>query len=286
MLVCAPAARAGLVPGGGGNPTSDCYAELDVAGVENGTDAVKHGRKVLCADGDPCDGGPCGDGVCDFQVRLCWDQNDPALPECVPPTTLDTLLLRGPLAALLVMPRSVAGTDCNGAYVDLAVPTKANGTKPGRLTVRMSAKAPPGTTPLVDTDLIRLVCVPRPVDECPVPTSTTTTTPSGTTFTPTTLGGVPTTTIRTTTSTTLRRPRKTTTTIRLPLPTTSTIGIPTTLLPTTLLPTTTVTTTTARPPTTAVPTTTPTTANTTTTTLKRRHGGGDGDNNVVINLGL
>jgi len=191
LLACAPGAWAGFVPGGG-NPTSDCYAELDVAGVENGTDAVKRNRKVLCVDGDPCDGGPCGDGVCDFQVRLCWDQNDPHLPQCIPPTTLDTLLLRGPLAALLVMPRSVTGTECNGSYVDLAVPTKANGTKPGRLTVRMSAKAPPGTTPLVDTDLIRLVCVPRPVDECPVPTTTTTTTPSGTTFTPTTLGGVPT----------------------------------------------------------------------------------------------
>jgi hypothetical protein len=54
FAVLGPAAHAGLVPGGG-SPASDCYVEAEVAGIENGTGAVKRNRKVTCVDGDPCD---------------------------------------------------------------------------------------------------------------------------------------------------------------------------------------------------------------------------------------
>jgi hypothetical protein len=57
MLAIGGPAFGGLIPGGG-SPASDCYIELDVQGIENGTDAVKKGRKVTCVDGDPCDTGP------------------------------------------------------------------------------------------------------------------------------------------------------------------------------------------------------------------------------------
>jgi len=239
LMLGIPAARAGLVPGGGPR-VSDCYAELDVVGVENGTDALRNGRQVRCLDGDPCDAGPCGDAVCDFQVRLCWNQDDPNLPECIPPVGLDTLELRGSLAALLVMPRSMDRPSCSEGYVSLPVPTRRNGTKPGKVNVRLRVVAPDGTTPRTDTDFVKLVCVPRPVEECPfgttttTPGATTTTSTAGTAVTTTSTTTRPTTTTKppkrpkpSTTTTTLRRPPTTSSSTTAPVPTT-TIVVPTT----------------------------------------------------------
>lgn len=272
LPLCGPS-FGGLIPGGG-NPASDCYIELDVQGIENGTDAVKKGRKVTCVDGDPCDTGPCGDGVCDLKVALCLNQADPNVPACTPPPALESVLLRGQLAAAVATPtpRDMSGpmrTD----FVDFAV--AAHGRRPGRLNVRFSARAPDGVTPAVDTDWIKLVCVPRKFDECPlgsVTTSTTnvpaTTTQPGETVTTTTTG-----------NTTTTRKRRTTTTTTSPKPSTTITILPTLPIPTTTLPT--PTTTLAIPTTTlVVATTTPTTTNTTTTT-RRRHGGGDGEDLII-----
>jgi hypothetical protein len=292
LLAFAAPAGAGMVPGGG-TPASDCYAELDVAGVENGTDSVKKNKVVRCVDGDPCDAGPCGDGVCDFKVRLCWNQNDPNVAACHPMPGLDSLQLRGPLAALVLMPRELGGTTCSETYTDFGVATKLNGKRPGRMNVRIVATAPAGTTPLVDNDLIRLVCVPRPFEECGGAVSTTTTVPATTLPGVTTLPGATTTTpASTSTSTTRRRPRKTTTTVEATTSTSSTaarpttIPIPTTLptitLPSTTLPTlpepttsTTATPTTSLADTTLVPTTTTPTVEPTTTTERRKHHDGE-----------
>ena len=259
-------AAAGLIPGGG-PATSDCYAELDVAGIENGTDAVKRNRKAICVDGDPCDTGPCGDGVCDVSVRLCWDQHDPNLPECVPPIALDSLVVRGALAPLLVMPRDVSGSQCTQAHT-LSIPTTRNATRPGKLNVRIVAKATFGTTPLVDTDLIRLVCVPRRPEECPTGTTT-----------------VPTTLVSTTTRTTTTRIASTTT--RTTTSPTTTTRRPTTSSSSTLRATTSSVETTTAPPTTGAPTTT--TSNETTSTTQedgKGHKHGDGDSQVVAMIGL
>jgi hypothetical protein len=287
VLALATPAGAGLVPGGG-PAASDCYAELDVDGVENGTAAVKRNKIVRCVDGDPCDSGPCGDGVCDFKVRLCWNQRDPNVAACTPVPALDSILLRGPLAALMLMPRDLGGTTCSESYTDFSVPTKVNGTRPGHLNVRITAKAPDGTTPLVDNDLIRLVCVPRPFEECGGAASTTTTLGSSTTVPPTTLEGSTTTTPTTSSTTTTRRkPPKTTTTVRATtstfiLPTTlPTITLPSTTLPppptsTTETPTTSLAETTSLAPTTTTPTVEPT------TTTRRKH---DGDG-IVIGIPL
>jgi hypothetical protein len=264
-LALATPAAAGLVPGGG-RAASDCYAELDVDGVENGTPSVKRNRRVLCVDGDPCDAGPCGDGVCDFRVRLCWNQRDPNVATCDPMPALDSMSLRGPLAALVLMPRNLGGSTCDESYTDFGVPTKGNGKRPGSLNVRITATAPAGTTPLVDNDLIKLVCKPRPFEECGGATSTTTTLPGSST----TLAGATTTTPTTSsTTTTRRRPRKTTTTAEATTSTSSTIGLPTTI-PTITIPTTT-STTLPLPPTTTLPTITlplPTTSTTETPTTE------------------
>jgi hypothetical protein len=289
-------AAGGLIPGGG-NPASDCYIELDVQGIENGTDAVKKGRKVTCVDGDPCDTGPCGDGVCDLKVALCLNQFDPNVPACAPPPALESVLLRGQIAAAVATPtqRDMSGpmrTD----FVDFAV--AAHGRRPGRLNVRFSARASEGVTPAVDTDWIKLVCVPRKFDECPLGSVTTSTTVVSTTTTQpgeTTLPGATVTTTTTSGKTTTTRRRKTTTTTTRPKPSTTTRPRATTttttitILPTLPVPTTTqaIPTTTVAVPTTtlAVPTTTQvvvTTTNTTTTTRRRR--GGDGEHDDLIQL--
>ena len=275
VVAIAGPASAGLIPGGG--PTaSDCYVELDVAAIENGTDAVKRNKKVLCTDGDPCDFGPCGDGVCDFKVRLCWNQNDPNVGDCAPPPALDKMLLKGPLAAQLVMPREMGGAGCSGDQVDFAVPTRNVGKKPGWRTVRLSATAPEGTEPRADFDRIRLVCKPRPFEECPMPTPTTvpgaTTTTTTVVETPTTTVAGPTTTITPTTSTSssTRKPPRTTTSTTEPRPTTT--GPKPTTTSTTEQPTTTSSSTSTsssstEAPTTTLPTTTTTTEEEPTTTV-------------------
>jgi hypothetical protein len=293
LVAMASPAAAGLVPGGG-PAASDCYAELDVAGVENGTERVKRNKKVVCVDGDPCDSGPCGDGVCDLQVRLCWNQQDPNVPACVPPPVLDELHLRGPLSALMLMPRNLGGTTCSESYTDFGVATKANGTRPGRLNVRLTAIAPEGTVPRTDSDVIRLVCAPRPFEECRMPPTTTSTTSVPGTTLP---GATTSTSTSSTTTTTRRRPRRTTTTSTRPPTTTSTVTpttstlrpttlVPTTSLPTTLLPTTSLPTT--LPPTTEVPTTTTPTTTAPTTTTREEDGDGKhhgrGDNVITIPL--
>jgi hypothetical protein len=269
-LAAAPSFAA-MVPGGG-PATSDCYAELEVAGVD--PDTVQHGKKVVCRDGDPCDTGPCGDGVCDVVVRLCWNQHDPDLPACVPPASLDELHVRGPLRSLLVMPERMTLGSCTEP-LSFPVPTAHGGTRPGRLTTRITAKAPAGVTPLVDADTVRIVCMPRPFDECAV---STTTVPGATTTT--TTGGP---TATSTTTTTLKGPPKKTTTTRKPTTTTTTSAPPvtTTVAPTTTSapppPTTLVVTTTTEPPSTTTPTTTDTT-----TTTHRKHGDGDEDGIVIV----
>jgi hypothetical protein len=265
-LVLASPAAAIMVPGGG-SEASDCYAELEVLGLD-GPDAVKRKKKVTCVDGDPCDTGPCGDGVCDFRVRLCWNQRDPQVAACLPPPRLDSLLLRGQLKAVLIVPNDLGGAACSGEYVDFPVATRGL-RRAGRLHVRLSARAPEGTVPRFDADWIRLVCVPRDSESCPLPATTTTNVPGTTVPGQTTNTTTTVTTTTEQTTTTRRRRRTTTTTTLLPpttiLPTTTTAAPPTTTfgIPTTL-PTITLPATTTQPAVTTTPSTTSTTTTTTT----------------------
>jgi len=76
-LLAATSANAGLVPGGGPG-SSDCYLELNVAGIENGTPRVQGGKTVLCTDGEACDSGACGDNVCTMTISACVTACPPA----------------------------------------------------------------------------------------------------------------------------------------------------------------------------------------------------------------
>ena len=172
LFGAAPAA-AGLVPGGG-SAKSDCYAAIDVEGVESGN--VQKGKKITCTDGDPCDTGACGDGSCTLKVAVCINQS--GLPGCTPPTGLQQLKVKGKLNVLI--PQRLEGAVCTSP-VDFAIQTKKKGKKPGKATFNVLAKAPKGTRPSKDTDSYQVICAPRTTD-CPTrpPVQTVVTHPGGT----------------------------------------------------------------------------------------------------------
>lgn len=79
------AALAAAAPGwaltrGGGSLLTDCLTEF------SGTPAnrpASRPRDIRCIDNEPCDDDPTV-GVCGFQVGVCLNVTDPALPACIP----------------------------------------------------------------------------------------------------------------------------------------------------------------------------------------------------------
>ena len=164
----AGSAGAVLIPGGG-PPRSDCYVEFD---VEGGSPLGIRG--VECTDGDPaCDFDGACDGNCRFNVAVCLNQPDPALPNCTapfPPSGLLRAAERGLGQAGLAFP-SFASSAC-GAFVGVDTPVLKARRRPGR---RIKTLAVSPTRPRRDVDLIKLFCRPR-TGVCPVTTTTTSTT--------------------------------------------------------------------------------------------------------------
>jgi hypothetical protein len=180
-------ASAGLVPGGG-QPESDCYAELLVLDVDTPGPLVTNDRVVSCTDGDECDGdGQCGNDSCDFSVAVCVSQADPDLPACTPATVRrlsgrarrlgvpgrDFKPDRLPHSSLFqstfpVEPRSGASCGRLGGMT-VSVGTTRNGrTLAGKLELSLIATAEGGTRPAQDRDRIVLQCLPRTTG-CPEP---------------------------------------------------------------------------------------------------------------------
>jgi hypothetical protein len=183
--VAAPS-NAGRIPGGG-TAKSDCYAELEVTGIENPSQRVQKNKIVLCTDGEACDTGPCGDNRCDMELTLCVNQHDPNLSTCTPPANLDLLKAKskGKVKINIGLPQALTGSVC-GALLDLPldIPLKKNGLpkKFGQAKLNVTAKAPNGTKPRTDGDEFTIKCLPRTV-ACPVSSTTTTTSSPPTTTT-------------------------------------------------------------------------------------------------------
>jgi len=138
---------------GGGNPRTDCYAELDVDG------AAASGRVVRCTDGDArCDADGTANDACIFRVAVCVNQDD-ARPTCDPPDALTSVTPRRAAAALEVPP--LASSVC-GAFVDVEVPVKVRRgghvRRPGKLHLPLVARA--AVAPRVDRDDVILECLP------------------------------------------------------------------------------------------------------------------------------
>ena len=174
MVGCAWMAWAGLVPGGGPQP-SDCYVELEVQGVDVPGAQVTGNRVVACTDGDACDAdATCGNDSCRLHVAVCVGQADPNLPACTPPASLRRLKVNSRLVP--AVPVTPAGSVC-GAFIDLTVPVKVkkNGRKqPGMLALPANAIAERPSKPARDRDKFVLKCLPSPTCEGLAPTTTTT----------------------------------------------------------------------------------------------------------------
>jgi hypothetical protein len=160
------------VPGGPvSKSASDCYLELLVEGVENGTATVQDNRKVLCIDGDPCDLGPCGDGVCALRAALCVNQFDPNLADCTPPVG-GLVKVRVRNAVDLEAPGAITEAGCS-PWVDFSIEARSNKAgkylaKKSRQKLKGKAVAAKGIKPRSDVDKWIIQCVSRLTD-CPAP---------------------------------------------------------------------------------------------------------------------
>ena len=151
-------AQAGIVSGGGKSKT-DCYAELQVQSLSGS-------KTVECADGNlACDGDGQCDGTCTFRVAVCPNQSDPNLADCTPPTSLASLSAKsaGKTGIVIPNPADLTGSAC-GDVVDLRVPLKRSGLKPGRAKVIIKATRGDGGKPKKEKDTVIFKCNPCP---CP-----------------------------------------------------------------------------------------------------------------------
>src|SRR4029450_777647 len=141
-FACAWAAWAGLIPGGGPQP-SDCYLELDVQRGDTPGPQVTSNRVVECTDGDACDAdATCGNDSCTLRVAVCIGQDDPNLAACTPPAAFRRLKVNKRL--LPALPGTMEGSACGG-FIDLIVGVKVrrNGRKQAGM-LALPAHATPG----------------------------------------------------------------------------------------------------------------------------------------------
>lgn len=188
LALVAPPALA-LTPGGG-TPVTDCLAEF--AGTPANRPATRP-RDIRCIDGDPtCDDDP-APGVCRFHVGLCLNVTDPNLPACAPadleeyvvendhPDTnprhdFDLQGLEDELT-FLTLPVLASQTDVCTANVPMSVylpvrfKTGGAGWRRGKKIIRATLTGT--TTATVDTDRMKLICLPAEnASPCDTVTST------------------------------------------------------------------------------------------------------------------
>jgi polyvinyl alcohol dehydrogenase (cytochrome) len=152
---------------GGGDPATDCLAEL--AGVYPNApfpdpEVVPAPAKTeqRCFDGDAgcdLDGEP--NGVCRFPVDVCVGVTDPALPTCTAQSVTAATATAGKSKALgkalaKLLPAPAGGACTDGQTVDVKLTGKGK-REPGTVTIDVSATA--GAT--TDTDQLTLTCLPR-----------------------------------------------------------------------------------------------------------------------------
>jgi hypothetical protein len=137
-----------LTPGGGKNPATDCYAELD--GVTS--------NPTTCSDNDPsCDSDSVG-GQCTFHVSVCINETEST---CTPAPPLSKVKVT-PKKLGLAPPADLSSTGC-GAPVDVVVKLKGKKhDKPATRKIKVLAKGSGGK----DVNKFVLTCTP-PTKGCP-----------------------------------------------------------------------------------------------------------------------
>lgn len=150
-LVLVWAAASSATVSGGGSKKADCYAEFQ--GI-TATGKFQGKPRVDCADGDPtCDTDGKADGQCTFAITVCAAVQDPALPQCTPPSSV-TFTKN---TANLPLP---SGVGCAATAGSVVVPLKhgKKKDKPGKLKVVLIAEGP--ARPKFDRNTIFLRCLP------------------------------------------------------------------------------------------------------------------------------
>jgi hypothetical protein len=152
-------ARAARIPGGT-DPTTDCFAEVEVLGVA--TYPPRGDAEVACTDCDPTcdkDGVASPNGSCTFEAALCLNQTSPG---CTP-APLARVRAR---ARRLVVP-ALDATTC-GPFTSIALTARPEGLRPASR--RLKATAVTSEVPRrVDRNRVKLLCLPRPAGQsCPI----------------------------------------------------------------------------------------------------------------------
>jgi hypothetical protein len=121
---------------------------------------------VACTDGDTCDADGATNGSCSFKVQGCV--NIPGVSGCELRPIKKVKFVTKPVKNILQLtPDATVATSVCGAFVDLKVPLKKNGTKQGKGKIIASATAnvkPNGKNK--DKDKITFLCNPCPTGDC------------------------------------------------------------------------------------------------------------------------
>jgi polyvinyl alcohol dehydrogenase (cytochrome) len=176
-LLLPVAARAACPPScpvpGGGSAATDCHAEFAGAGLRLNyrpfDPAHPRTRKeVRCFDGDvACDADGMANNLCTFDIDVCLRNPDPALPACTPADVTEVSVARASrdpdLAALntalnLLLP-ATTNVCTSGRHLTVALKGPDGLGRFRRAAKRVSLTA--RTAGGVDTDSVKLTCVPR-----------------------------------------------------------------------------------------------------------------------------
>lgn len=151
---------------GGGDPATDCLAELrgvlpNLPYPVPGDPDPAPRTEQRCFDGDAgCDLDGEANGVCRFPVDLCIANTDPNLPACTPaPLTRLKLKKAGkPLTqAAKALPLGSGPACTEGATVDVKLAGTKSRPKAKSVALRIAAE----TAAATDEDVLTLTCLPR-----------------------------------------------------------------------------------------------------------------------------
>lgn len=199
-LVLVTAAADAVTVEGGGNKRRDCLVQLMTDGVGFPAGASRF-KGVTCADGDSCDADGLTNGSCRFLALFCLNQASEALPQCTPPASVESILVRGKVGKGRRSSK-LDTNDIDQAITALGLPSSdAACTTPVAIDVpvagpdgkgllsagRAKLKAKSSTSKGKDKDRYQLVCLPGPGVGTPTTSTTiatTTTTSMPTTFRP------------------------------------------------------------------------------------------------------
>ncbi len=177
-IALAPPASATCPPScpipGGGSPATDCHAEFSGTGLRLNYKPFdplhpKPGKEVRCFDGDVvCDTDGAADEACVFDVDVCLRNPDPALPLCTPADVTsvtvagatkdpDLAALQSALAALVPATSNVC-TSGRTLRVPLKGPDSRGRFRLAKKKVKLTTMTATG---VVDSDTLKLTCIPR-----------------------------------------------------------------------------------------------------------------------------